>query len=245
MMTAIRQWMMVCTLLTAATVFGQDKKGNDAIKPAPRPDKMWVERNDSFNAKIKAAKPELLFIGDSITHAWESSGKEAWDKYYAPRKAFNLGISGDRTQHILYRFNNGNIDGIRPKLAVIMIGTNNSNNDDNSAKEIADGVTAIVKQLRAKLPKTKVLVLGIFPRGPQPNPQREKIVKVNRIIAKLADGKMVHFLDIGINFMQPDKTISKEIMPDYLHLTPRGYEIWAAAIEGTLRKLLGEDPCSW
>ena len=74
---------------------------------------------------------------------------------------------------------------------------------------------------------------------------REKIAKVNRIIAKLADGKMVHFLDVGINFLQPDKTISKEIMPDYLHLTPRGYEIWAAAIEGTLRKLLGEDPCSW
>lgn len=244
-MQRIWHWTIVSPLFLTATLFGQAVKENDAIKPSPRQDKGWVDRNAAFNANVKDAKPELLFIGDSITHAWEGGGKEVWEKYYAPRKAFNLGIGGDRTQHVLYRLENGNIDGIHPKLAVLMIGTNNSNGDDNTAEEIAEGVTVIVKKLRSSLPETKVLVLAIFPRGEQPNPQREKIAKVNRIIAKLADGKMVHFLDIGINFLQADKSISKEIMPDYLHLTPRGYEIWAAAIEGKLRKLLGEDPCSW
>ncbi len=244
-MAVIWRRMIVCALLTAATAVGQEKKENDATKPVPRTDTGWVERNAAFNAKIKEANPELLFIGDSITHAWENGGKEVWNKYYASRKAFNLGIGGDRTQHVLFRLENGNIDGIHPKLAVVMIGTNNSNQDDNTAEEIAEGISAIVKQLRVKLPKTKVLVLGVFPRGETPTPQREKIAKVNRLIAKLADGKTVYVLDIGIHFLQADKTIRKEIMPDYLHLTPRGYEIWAVAIEGTLRELLGEDPCSW
>ena len=123
---------------------------------------------------------------------------------------------------------------------MIMIGTNNSNGDDNTAEEIADGIIAICKKLRDKLPDAKILLLAVFPRAEKPCPQREKIAKANKIVSKIADGKMIHYLDIGPKFLEPDKSISKEIMPDFLHLTPKGYQIWAEAIEPTIVKLMGE-----
>jgi beta-glucosidase len=152
-----------------------------------------------------------------------------------------MGFSGDRTQHVLWRLDNGNIDGISPKVAVIMIGTNNSNRDDNTAEEIADGMIAICRKLRAKLPRTKILLLSVFPRSEKPCPQREKIAKANKLASKIADGRMIHYLDIGPKFLEPDKSISKEIMPDFLHLTPKGYKIWAKAIEPIIAKMMGEE----
>jgi beta-glucosidase len=183
----------------------------------------------------------MIFIGDSITHSWENNGKEVWQKYYGHRNAVNMGFSGDRTQHVLWRLDNGNIEGIAPKVAVIMIGTNNSNRDDNTSKEIADGMIAICKKLRTKLPRMKILLLAVFPRAEKPCPQREKIAKANKIASKIADGRMIHYLDIGPKFLEPDKSISKEIMPDFLHLTPKGYKIWATAIEPAVAKLMGEN----
>ena len=123
-----------------------------------------------------------------------------------------------------------------------MIGTNNSNKNDHTAEEIADGIIAIVEKLRTELPQTKVLILGIFPRGEKPGPQREKNAKASKIVLKIADGKMVHYMDIGKHFLGPGETLTKDIMPDYLHLTPRGYAMWAIAIEGKLQELLGEKP---
>ncbi len=213
---------------------------HSAVTPVPREQQRWVQRHESFNARAKQGNVDLIFIGDSITHGWENTGKEVWEKYYRRRKAMNLGIGGDRTQHVLWRLDHGNIDGISPKAAVLMIGTNNSG--DNTAEEIADGITTIVRELRTKLPRTKVLVLGIFPRGEKPCPQRAKNAKASKIASKLADGKMIHYMDIGVHFLKPDGTLTKDIMPDYLHPTQRGYEMWAIAIEGKLRELLGEEP---
>jgi len=173
---------------------------------------------------------DLIFIGDSITHGWEKAGKEIWERYYGHRKAVNLGISGDRTQHVLWRLENGNIARISPRVAVIMIGTNNSNGTDNSAEEIADGIIAVVKLLRSKLPQTKVLVLAIFPRGETPNLQRDKNAKASQIVMDRTDRKMVCYMDIGEHFLQAEGTLTKEIMPDFLHLTPMGYHIWAIEI---------------
>jgi len=224
--------------LAAEAVTGK----HSAVIPVPREADAWVKRHESFNKRAKKGDVGLVFIGDSITHSWENAGKEVWAKYYQHRKAMNLGIGGDRTQHVLWRLDHGNIDGISPKAAVLMIGTNNSNGKDNTAEEIADGIKAIVKKLRAKLPKTRILILGIFPRGEKPSEQREKNAKASKLASKLADGKMIHYMDIGVHFMTPAKTLTKEIMPDYLHLTQRGYEMWAIAIEGKLRELLGEAP---
>src|SRR5438552_1382128 len=125
-------------------------------------------RHDKFNERVKKGNVDLIFIGDSITEAWEGAGKQVWEKQYGRRNAVNLGIGGDRTQHVLWRLEHGNVEGISPKAAVVMIGTNNSNGKDNTSEQIADGIKAVVAKVREKSPKTKVLLLAIFPRGEKP-----------------------------------------------------------------------------
>lgn len=214
---------------------------NTATVPVPRSESQWwVKRHEAMNERVKKGDVDLIFIGDSITQGWEGAGKEVWAERYEKRKAVNLGISGDRTQHVLWRLDHGNIDGIHPKAAVIMIGTNNSNKEDNTVAEIAEGVTAIVRRLRDRLPETKILLVAIFPRGQQPSPQRGKVLQVNQVLNKLADGKHVWFIDFGYKFVNPDGSIPKSLMPDYLHLSKEGYEIWADSIEEKLANLMGE-----
>ncbi|HVA44934.1 MAG TPA: platelet-activating factor acetylhydrolase IB subunit [Pirellulales bacterium] len=208
--------------------------------PVARPDDWWQARHQKINDRANQGDVDLIFIGDSITQGWESDAAQGvWQKFYGPRKAMNAGIGGDRTQHVLWRLDNGNIDGIQPKLAVVMIGTNNSGSD--SPDDIAAGITAIVQKLRTKLPSTKVLLLGIFPRGPDANDAKRKVnIATNEIIKSLDDGKSVVYLDISESFLSDDGKLEREIMPDLLHLSKRGYEIWAEAIEPQVAKLLGE-----
>lgn len=234
------RWLLLVALLAASPVSQASAIDQPStLVPVPR-DRGWMTRHDGFNKRVKEGNVDLIFIGDSITQGWEGAGKDAWAKHYARRNAVNLGIGGDRTQHVLWRLDNGNIEGIAPKAAVLMIGTNNSNGADNTAEEIGAGIEAIVKKLREKLPKTKILILAVFPRGEQPNPQREKNAQASEIAAKLADNQNVFFLDIGDKFVAADGTLTREIMPDFLHLSPKGYEIWADAIEPSVAKLMGE-----
>ena len=217
----------------------EKKDLHSATNPVPRQGGWWMKRHEAFNKRVSAGKVDLILIGDSITQAWEGKGKKVWAKHYGKRNAVNLGISGDRTQHVIWRLENGNVKNISPKAAVVMIGTNNSGS--NTSEEIAEGVAAITKQLRTKLPKTKVLLLGIFPRGTNKEDKRRQVnEKANAIFKKLADDKYVHYLDIGQKFLEKDGTLTKEIMPDLLHLSEKGYAIWAESIEGRLLELIGE-----
>jgi lysophospholipase L1-like esterase len=213
---------------------------NTAIIPVPRPDERAKARTDEVlrRAREHPGECDIVFIGDSITHSWEREGKNVWEKYYGQRKCLNFGVGGDRTQHVLWRFEHGQLDGLKPKAAVLMIGTNNSNKEDNSESDILGGVQAIVKQIRERLPETKLVVLGIFPRGKTFSTQRGKILQVNQALAKLADDKMIHYVDFGSQLIEADGSISKTIMPDSLHLSERGYEIWARAVEPKLTELL-------
>ena len=231
---ALAVWL--ATISSAAVA--QQTAVNDAVQPVPRDSKGWQDRHAKMNARVNEGNVDLILIGDSITHGWEGRGKDVWAEYCAPRNAVNLGIGGDRTQHVLWRLEHGNIDGISPKLAVLMIGTNNSG--DNTPEEIADGIEAIVKKLRSKLPETKVLILAIFPRGPNADdPRRQVNIKANEIASKLADGEMILYQDIGKNFLEEDGTLTREIMPDLLHLSPEGYRIWAESIEPIVAKVVG------
>lgn len=233
----LTSWLLtVCALgALVQSAIGQE---SDTVKPVPR-DANWMKRHDSFNERVKKGDVDLIFIGDSITQAWEGPGKQVWAETYAKRNAVNLGIGGDRTQHVLWRLDNGNIEGIKPKLAVIMIGTNNSGS--NTSEQIAEGITAIVHKLREKLPETKILLLGIFPRGVDDNDAKRKVnAGANAIVAKLADGKMVEYLDIGPKFLDDKNVLSKDVMPDLLHLTPAAYKIWADAIEEHVARMMGE-----
>jgi lysophospholipase L1-like esterase len=231
--------VLLAALACAAASQAQESKKNAAVVPVPR-EGNWVKRHESINERAKQGEVGLIFLGDSITQGWEGLGKEVWEKYYGKRNAVNMGINGDRTQHVLWRLDNGNVDGITPKAAVLMIGTNNSNGSDFTAEEIAEGIGAIVKKLNERLPDTKVLILGIFPRGEKALPNREKIARTNEIVSKLADKKQNFYLDIGKKFLDDDGNLSREMMPDLLHLNPKSYAIWAEAIEEKLVELLDE-----
>lgn len=242
--TNMQRVLGVALILAAPWVAGlqaQEKTPpkHAATTPVPR-EGDWLKLHESFNERAKQGDVDLVFLGDSITQGW--GGNATWKKYYGHRKAANMGIGGDRTEHVLWRLDHGNVDGISPKVAVLMIGTNNSGGDAYSAEQIGDGITAIVQKLRAKLPDTKILLLAIFPRGENPNPQREKCAEASAQAAKLADDKMVFFLDIGPEFLEESGHLSKDVMPDFLHLSPRGYQIWASAIEPKLAELLGDEP---
>jgi lysophospholipase L1-like esterase len=227
-----------------AAVSGGDK--NPAATPSPRkgkdgqPDANWMKRHDGFVAIAKKGGVDVLFLGDSITDAWrkEPAGP-TWKKHFEPLKAANFGIGGDRTEHVLWRIQNGELDGISPKVAVLMIGTNNTGS--NSAEQIAEGITAIVKQIRKTTPTTKILLLAVFPRGEKAdNPGRAKIAQINKIVAGLDDGKTIRYLDIGGKFLKEGGMLTKDIMPDFLHLSAEGYRIWGEAIAPTVGELVGK-----
>ena len=206
----------------------------------------WAKRHALTSAAVKRLQPTVLFIGDSITHffggekfdSYVLRGQQTWGEFYEPRKAGNLGFGWDKTENVLWRLQHGAVDGISPKVVVMMIGTNNTG--FVPASEIALGIRAIVKELNQRLPAAKILLLGIFPRGERPGPQREKIAEVNRDIAQLDGQQNVTYLDLTQTFLTPEGLITKDIMPDFLHPNEKGYRLWAEAMEPTLRRLLGE-----
>ena len=207
---------------------------NTAIMPVPR-DTNWVKRHEGFVARAKQGNVDILFMGDSITDGWR--GQKLWKEKYEPMKAVDFGIGGDKTEHVLWRMKNGELEGIKPKVIVLMIGTNNSGR--NSAPEIVEGITAIVNDFRKRLPKSKILLLGVFPRAEKAdNPIRQKLKDINTQIAKLADGKTVKYLDIGDKFLDAEGTLPRDIMPDFLHPNAKGYQIWADAMDPTLQAML-------
>jgi lysophospholipase L1-like esterase len=233
--------LSLAALVLAAPAHAQDaKKENTAIKPAVKNE----ERHKVFVDIAKKGHHDVVFLGDSITDAWggeghnaRASGTDVWKERFEQLHAVNFGIGGDRTQHVLWRIENGELEGYKPKAAVLMIGTNNLG--ANTDEEIAEGIKAVVEAIHKKQPHTKVLLLGIFPRGQQPTDKnRDRIKNINKTIAKLDDGgKTVKYLDFGDKLVEKDGTISKDIMPDFLHLTKKGYEIWADAIDKPLKDL--------
>lgn len=199
----------------------------------------FLSRHESFVKQAAAGKAKLVFLGDSITAGW--NGQPAiWKEAFGAYDPVNFGIGGDRTQHVLWRIENGELEVIRPKAVVLMIGTNNVN--ANSPEEIAQGIETIVATVREKQPQAKILLLAVFPRGDKPDGKlgqaNEKLKKVNGLIAPLDDGKSVFFLDIGDRFPRDNGALSAAAMPDFLHLSAAGYQIWADAIGPKLAELM-------
>jgi len=200
----------------------------------------WQMRHQR-NLDRKAQGPiDLLFLGDSITEGW--GGNAVWREHYQPRNAANFGIGGDTTQEVLWRITEGGeLEGISPKVTVLLIGTNNLWRDNASPADIARGVKKICSTIREKLPATKLLVMAVFPLNERPDhPARASVAGINTILAALDDGSNVRFLDIGPGLTQSDGVISKEVMPDYLHLSEHGYRIWADQMNPLLLEMMGE-----
>lgn len=202
---------------------------HSATTPLAR-DGGYLERHRRQKALAAEGGWRLVFLGDSVTQGWESTGARVWETWYDRRRTLNLGISGDRTEHVLWRLQDGVLDGLDPALVVLMIGTNNSRS--NTAREIADGVEASVRELRRRLPHTRVLLLAIFPRGATAqDPDRIVTAEASAMIRALADDDGVRWLDVGDVFVGAGGALSTDIMPDLLHLSEIGYQRWAEAIE--------------
>ena len=212
---------------------------NSAIVPGLAP--FFRQKHQANVAVAKEGKAELLLMGDSITDFWRNergpfAGKQVLDKHFGHWNIANFGIAGDTTQGVLYRLQNGEGEGFSPRAVMLMIGTNNTGR--NTAEEIAEGIGAVVLLLRKCFPESRILLLGVFPRGTANDPVRQTIREINNTISKLDDGEKVHYLDIGAKFLNPDGNIPADVMSDALHPTSKGYEIWAEAVATTLSKLM-------
>jgi beta-glucosidase len=218
---------------------------NPAVVPALNPG--FRNKHAAYVELAKKGDIDLLLMGDSITDFWRDagapgvvnpprSGKVVFEKYYGGMKVANFGISGDTTQGVLFRLQNGEGQGFSPKAIMLMIGTNNAANCTTA--EIAEGVGAIVLELRKDFPAAKILLLAIFPRGNPGDLVRKIVADVNPIIAKLHDGKNVFYLDIGDKFLDANGVLTPDIMADKLHPNEKGYEIWAEAVKGPLAELM-------
>jgi lysophospholipase L1-like esterase len=210
---------------------------NTALVPAP-----FAEgRHAEFLERARQGDIDCLLMGDSITDWWRRAGLAVYEENFGSLNCANFGIAADRTQGVLWRFANGELDGYTPRLMMLMIGTNNLRfrGPPNTPEEVSMGIAAIVTRFRAKFPEAKVLLLGVFPRGAEPGaPLREPIRRINSIIAGLDDGEYVRFMDIGDQFLEPDGSISTDVMADGLHPTELGYEIWADAVMPTFTEML-------
>jgi len=251
----MKRTRLSCTLILVALCLSEFTLGavQEKTIPALSPEvqtaawaqSWWMPRHEEKLAQARElkGKVDLLFIGDSITHGWETGGKAVWDEFYAQRRPFNIGFSGDRTEQVLWRFQHGEIDGLTPKLAVVMIGTNNTGHRQDKAEDTSAGVAAILDELKQRSPSTKVLLLAVFPRGATAgDPLRQLNTQINSRLKELADNERVFFLNINSTFLEKGGTLPRAVMPDLLHPNPAGYRLWARAMEPTLRQLLGERP---
>ena len=205
----------------------------------------WLPRHQKKQQEARellaaGKSPQLVFIGDSITQGWETEGRDIWARHYARYHALNLGFGGDRTENVLWRLQHGALDGLAPQVVVLMIGTNNAGHRGENPETTAAGIHRVLDEIRQRLPAAQVLLLAVFPREQQPTGHLRRInERVNEIIRSQADGRSVHFANLNSAFSNPDGTLSRDILPDLLHLSEKGYARWQRAMDPVLNPLLG------
>lgn len=233
---------------TAAPGSAAAAKPPAATKPTPKPRKaadastpasVNAGRQKAFLERAKDKGIHLVFLGDSITDFWQNRGKAVWEEYYAKHNAANFGVSGEHTEHTLGHIAGGILNGLNPKVVVIMIGTNNIGHiADERPEWTAAGIKEIVNTVHVKLADAKVLLLGVFPREGKDSRHRKQIEEINAIISKLDDGKKTRYLDLTAKFTDENGEIPKAIMPDGLHPNAAGYKIWAEAMQPLLTEMM-------
>ena len=243
----MNRWIKTACLFTVATTIALFSFRATA-EPTPPPTRTAESavtpqvkdqnRHEQFLYRIKQGPIGLLFMGDSITDWWPRTGEFSWLKF-APYQPADFGISADKTEHVLWRITHGELDGIHPKVVVLMIGTNNIGNEPIDTPEwAANGVKKIVEVIHEKLPETKVLLLGVFPRDTTQNPRRAAVAHINAFIQKLDDGNKTRFIDITRAFLDEHGELPNDVMPDKLHPTAKGYDLWYDAMKPLLDEMM-------
>lgn len=222
------------------------KKEKKAVAPrtaesAVTPEPHVPERHEQFvKEKLAGGAFDLVFIGDSITDFWPKWAPETWAKF-APYRPLDLGVSGDRTEHVLWRINHNELESIHPHAAVLLIGTNNIGHfEDEKPEWAAAGVKKVLDRIHEEMPGTRVLLLGVFPRDVAGSPMRQKVEEINKIISQYGNERDTTYLDIGKVFLDEKGEIPADVMPDKLHPNAKGYQLWYDAMWPTLEKLLSE-----
>lgn len=201
----------------------------------------WLDLHNQYCALAAKGEARVVFLGDSITQGWGSEGSASWDRSFGPLPSVNFGIGGDRTQQILWRLDNGTLDGLDPALFVLKIGVNNIWALRHSAEEVAEGVSAVVAKLRALRPQANILHLGILPTGSDPDsPYLPMVREINALLAPRADGSSVVFRDFGGPFLAPCGAVSLDLMPDGCHLSPEGYALFESLLRPEVEALLSD-----
>ena len=204
-----------------------------SIIPTKRTEDWWLARHKQKLTALKAIDQpiDMLFLGDSITHAWEVEGESAWQRYFSHYSVVNLGFAGDRTEHLLWRIRNGEVAQLSTKWIVLLIGTNNAGHRLDAPEDIAAGIQTILEELRLQLPASKILLMAIFPRSRNTNkPMRQRVDVSNALIKTFTDGKHIHWLDINRQFLTVDGVLLESVMPDLLHPNATQYHKWGNAI---------------
>ena len=217
---------------------------------ATRQADLWEERHQEKLAEIKRLDKniDLLMVGDSITHWWEIAELNyvsLWQDYYSDYSSFNIGFSGDKTENVLWRLQNGEVENLSPRVTVLLIGANNVTIGD-TAEDILMGIESIIKELQNRLPLTAVLVLSVFPRTDKPS-FHDKSLQVNALLQRrLAHRQGVHYLDVNSIFYEAavsedkqgvDKEVKQGMLSDGLHLSFEGYRAWAEAMKPSIVRL--------
>jgi N-acetylglucosamine-6-sulfatase len=199
----------------------------------------WRDRLLAKNAEIREKQQaRVVFLGDSITQGWEGPGRTAWERHFAPLGAVNWGYSGDRTEHLIWRLQNGDIQRLNPEAAVLLIGTNNTGHKQAPASETVAGIRKVIDDLAWKWPEAQVVLMSVFPRAASADhPLRKLNVEVNEGLAALADGRRVHLLDLNARFLDSEGNLNQDLLPDLLHLSPAAYQIWGEALAAKLGEL--------
>lgn len=233
--------------LFAGTLLAANVTSITPVPQSEKPDHWWTKRFAEKQELVKKGGSKVVFIGDSITHFLENG--DAWKSRLAvaPYNALNLGFSGDRTEHVLWRLDHGELDGYKAKAVVLMIGTNNTGHRsraDESPIDTIIGINEIIRKIRSKQPQAKIILHPIFPRGERADdPMRARNDTVNASIRQLADDRDIFWCDFNDRLIQPDGTLSKEIMPDFLHPSAKGQQIWVDSLMPTLNKVLKAADC--
>ena len=197
-------------------------------KAVPQNDPEAIERFQLINREARAGSHTVLFLGNSLTQKWDPS---LWERYFASLNTLNAGVNGDRTEHLLWRIEHGNIDRQHPELVVLLIGTNDIGRN-RPAKITAEGVRQILRVLRSRMPTTRILLLGVLPRSELPGSERRRQVKeVNQLIRTCADGEHVFYVDIGVALLDRHGRLTSEVSPDGVHLSERGYMLLTDQLE--------------
>jgi lysophospholipase L1-like esterase len=230
--------------LTLLVVVGSSPADNPAIVAEPRPGP-WLKQHEGYVAVASRGGIDLLFLGDSITASWDKTAPGVWSRYYVPRKAANFAIGGDKIQNLLWRVDHGELDGVKPKVVVLMIGTNNLT--QQTEDQIIEGIKTVIDHLWIKLPDTKILLLGLTPRAPGRDPRQPiaepdpRVKPLNARLARLEIPSKLRYLDIGPKLLDPNGQVLQTHQPDFLHFSRKGYQIWADAMEPTLWEMMEND----